>query len=648
MSIASRLFPRLHPSLPQNDSAAGRRQRLKQLQESQTLYRWTDQMENVKGVPMAASVPSADEPSLPWLLLVAETGLKLAENFLVVKLESNRSRGLVEDAAVQQRLAEVRTRLAATQTMKLGHPDEAQTSVTQEIVFAAKHIAVQHADSFEDMLAEFKSLVMEFEHEIEQDRAQGQTLADYEALFKTIPLPAIAQDFMGDASFARYRVAGPNPMLIRGIDALPATLPLNDAQYRAVLGADDSLTAALAEHRVYLLDYSALDYLAAVPGQTDGLTKHVFAPIALFAIAKDGTRLVPVAIQCGQDPLKHPLFFPAAQGSALGWGWQMAKTVVQVAECNYHELFVHLARTHLMLEAFAVATHRCLADAHPVNILLVPHCLGTLFINNAAAGSLISPGSPIDHFFGAPIRRSQQAAGTDRLGFDFYANMLPADLAARRVDNPAWLPEYPYRDDALLVWAAIAQWVRDYVGVYYSDDAAVTGDGELADWCASLIADGKIKGFTTITSSAQLVDVLTMIVFTATAQHAAVNFPQKPLMTYVPALTGAGWQDAPAQQSGHSEQQWLAMLSPIQYALEQLNVLHLLGSVHFRALGDYRSNDFPYLEWFEDLAITKSGGPLQRFKQSLLDVQAQIEARNTARISYSFLLPKSIPNSINI
>ena len=644
MSIASRLFPRLHPSLPQNDSAAGRRQRCKQLQESQTLYRWTDQMENVKGVPMAASVPSADEPSLPWLLLVAETGLKLAENFLVVKLESNRSKGLTENVAMQQRLAEVRTRLTATQAMKASHPDEAQTSVTQEIVFAAKHIAVQHADSFEEMLAEFKLLTLEFEH----DAAQGQTLADYDALFKTISLPVIAQDFMGDISFARYRVAGPNPMLIRGIDVLPATLPLSDAQYGAVMGTDDSLAAALAEHRVYLLDYSALDYLAAVPGQTDGLTKHVFAPIALFAIAKGGTRLVPVAIQCGQDPSKHPLFFPAAQGTVLGWGWLMAKTVVQVAECNYHELFVHLARTHLMLEAFAVATRRCLADAHPVNILLVPHCLGTLFINNAAAGSLISPGSPINHFFGAPIRRSQQAAGTDRLGFDFYANMLPADLATRRVDNPAWLPEYPYRDDALLVWAAIKQWIQDYIGVYYADDAAVTGDGELADWCASLIADGKIKGFTTITSRAQLVDVLTMTVFTATAQHAAVNFPQKPLMTYVPALTGAGWQDAPAQQSGHSEEQWLAMLSPTQYAMEQLNVLHLLGSVHFRALGDYRSNDFPYLEWFEDQAITQSGGPLQRFKQSLLDVQAQIEARNTARIDYSFLLPKSIPNSINI
>lgn len=644
MSITSRLFPRLHPSLPQNDSAAGRRQRQKQLRESQQTYRWTDQMPNVKGVPMAAEVPFADEPSLPWLLLVAETGLKLAENFLVVKLESGKRKGLAEDAAAQRKLAEVRARLATTQTLKASHPDEAQTDLAHELVFAAKHVALQHADSFEELLADFKALVAEFE----QHTAQGDALADYEALFKTLPLPAIARDFMDDASFARYRIAGPNPMLIRGIVELPAKLPLSDAQYRAVMGADDTLAAALAEHRVYLLDYHELDFLAAVPGQTDGQTKHVFAPIALFAIPKGGMHLMPVTIQCGQQSAKHPLFFPAAQGSTLGWGWQMAKTVVQVAEGNYHELFVHLARTHLVLEAFAVATHRCLAEAHPINILLVPHCLGTLFINNAAAGSLIAEGGPIDHIFGAPFARSQQAAGNDRLGFDFYANMLPADLAARRVDNPSWLPEYPYRDDALLVWAAIKQWLHDYVDVYYVDDAAVTGDSELADWSASLIADGKIKGFTAVASRAQLVDVLTMIVFTATAQHSAVNFPQKPLMTYAPALTGAGWQDAPLRQDGHDERQWLAMFPPINLALEQLNVLYLLGSVHFRALGDYRSNHFPYLPWFEDRAIVKDGGPLDRFQQALREVQAQIEARNTARTPYPFLLPKGIPNSINI
>lgn len=644
MSLTSRLFPRLHPSLPQNDSPAGRRQRKRQLQESRQRYRWTDDMPNVKGVPMAAEVPSADQPSLPWLLLVAETGLKLAENFLVVKLESGKRRGFTEDAAVAQKLAEVRARLATTQTLKASHPDEAQTDIAHELVFAAKHVALQHADSFEEMVAEFKAMVAEFE----QETAQGTSLADYEALFKTLPLPEIARDFMDDDSFARYRIAGPNPMLIRGIAELPSTLPLTDAQYRDVMGADDSLAAALSEHRIYLLDYRELDFLAAVPGETGGTTKFVFAPIALFAIPRGGTRLLPVAIQCGQDPAKHPLFFPAAQGSAKGWGWQMAKTVVQVAEGNYHELFVHLARTHLVLEAFAVATHRCLAEAHPINILLVPHCIGTLFINNSAANSLIAAGGPIDRIFGAPITRSQQAAGNDRLGFDFYANMLPADLAARRVDNSAWLPEYPYRDDALLVWSAIRQWIQDYVATYYDDDAAVTGDGELADWSASLIADGKIKGFTPIAGRAQLVDVLTMVVFTATAQHSAVNFPQKPLMTYAPAITGAAWQGAPARQEGQDERAWLAMFPPINLALEQLNVLYLLGSVHFRALGDYRSNHFPYLPWFEDRAIVRTGGPLDRFQRALREVQAQIEARNAKRPPYPFLLPNGIPNSINI
>jgi arachidonate 15-lipoxygenase len=524
------------------------------------------------------------------------------------------------------------------------HADQATTDLAHEVVFAAKHVALQQADTFEEMLEDFRRLVAEFE----RDNRQGSGLADYESLFKSLPLPAIAHDFMDDAVFARYRIAGPNPMLIRAVRALPPNLPLSDAQYRAVMGAHDSLEAAIAEHRLYLLDYRELDMLAAQPGHTDGAAKYVYAPIALFALPKGGGALTPVAIQCGQDPQRNPLFFPAAQSSPQWWGWQMAKTVVQVAECNYHELFVHLARTHLVMEAFAVATHRCLAEAHPLNVLLVPHFIGTLFINNAAATTLIAPGGPIDQTFGAPIARAQQAAGADRLAFDLQANLLPADLAARGVDNPATFPDYPYRDDALLVWNTIAEWVRDYVGVYYRDDAAVTGDTELADWSAALRGDGKLKGLPEIANRDTLVEVLTMAVFTATAQHAAVNFPQTPLMSYAPAIAGAGWQNAPTTQAGHAQADWLAMLPSRENALVQVNILTLLGSVYYRALGDYRSNRFPYLRWFEDPAIVRDGGPLDRFQAALRAVQTTIETRNTARIPYTFLLPTGIPNSINI
>jgi arachidonate 15-lipoxygenase len=506
--------------------------------------------------------------------------------------------------------------------------------------------------SFYGMLEQFEKVTIDLVEDagnlaVANDSSKN-SLEEYRSLFQSLPLPAIADTFMDDQSFARYRVAGPNPMLIECIQALPAKLPLTDAQFQAVMGAHDSLALALAEHRVYLLDYAELTYLAQVPGQTDGLTKYVFAPVALFAVPKGGSSLTPVVIQCGQEPALHPLFFPAQKNSPTWWGWQMAKLVVQVAECNYHELFVHLARTHLVLEAFTVAMHRNLAETHPLNVLLQPHCFGTLFINNAAANILISPGSPIDDFFGAPIERSQQAAGTDRLNFDFYANMLHADLKKRGIADPKHLPDFPWRDDALLLWEAIHTWTSNYVGVYYADDAAVLGDTELLAFSEDLILNGKLKGFKPIIDRAQLAQVLTMIIYTATAQHAAVNFPQRPLMTYAPALTGASWQDAPNKPAKHTEKQWLKMMPPIKYGMEQLNILYLLGSVHYRALGDYRANQFPYHHWFEDHEITKKEGPLAQFQDALKQVQNKINVRNTMRISYEFLLPSNIPNSINI
>ena len=90
------------------------------------------------------------------------------------------------------------------------------------------------------------------------------------------------------------------------------------------------------------------------------------------------------------------------------------------------------------------------------------------------------------------------------------------------------------------------------------------------------------------------------------------------------------------------------MMPPVKLALEQLSILTLLGSVYFRPLGDYRGNHFPYREWFEDSAITKTNGPLAQFQKELNQVQSVITARNYKRIGYNFLLPSKIPNSINI
>lgn len=171
----------------------------------------------------------------------------------------------------------------------------------------------------------------------------------------------------------------------------------------------------------------------------------------------------------------------------------------------------------------------------------------------------------------------------------------------------------------------------------------------MAQWATSIASEGHIIGFKPITSRAQLTDVCTMIIFTASAQHAAVNFPQRTIMTFAPAVTGAGWTAAPTGQTGHDKGEWLDYMPPMSLALEQLSSLFLLGSVYYRPLGDYRTNRLPYENWFQDPAITGTEGPLARFQACLRAVEGRIIARNAKRMHpYVYLQPSQIPTSTNI
>jgi arachidonate 15-lipoxygenase len=491
-----------------------------------------------------------------------------------------------------------------------------------------------------DLVSLFQTLVKQ---ELNEDRSEIGLKA-YREQFQTLDLPSVADVFQQNQSFARYRIAGPNPMLIAAFCQPMSHFGVTDEGYQQVMGSDDSIDKAMTEKRLFILDYKELSVLVDNPQAVD---KRVCAPIALFAISKGSTELKPVAIQMSQDATAPIVYAEeSANNTPAYWQWQAAMSTVQVADGNYHELFVHLGRTHLLNEAFAVATERQLAQVHPLNLLLTPHFEGTLFINNSAAGSLIAKGGPIESIFGAAITATQKAAAIDRLGLDFYAYMLPNDLLARGVNDKDYFPDYPYRDDAELIWHAISQWTTSYIDVYYQDDAAVLADYELKDWATAIATQGAVAGFKPIISKPQLSEVLTMIIFTASAQHAAVNFPQKPLMSYAPALTGAIWCSDLSKIN--TQALWLDNLAPLQKSLQQLSLLQLLGGVYYRPLGEYKTNNFPYFDWFEDNKITANGGPLAQFQAKLSGIETTINARNKHRPEYSFLLPSKIPVSINI
>lgn len=581
------------PVLPQNDPEPSRRRA--GLEQKQAEYRY-DYAINPP-LAMAEKVPWHDEPSLGWLKLMAV--------YLLKTLENNRRAGKAIDPS--STTSKLMTVLAALGRELASHPDA--------------------------LIEDVKAAMQEA-----QIHGRPSSLDDYARLFQSIPLPAIAATFRDDSSFARNFVAATNPLIIERIEALDSRFPLTEDQFKSVMGAAASLAGYGSEGRLFLADYRMLK--GAQTGVYAGAPKYLYAPLALFAADDQGT-LVPVAIQLEQSPgSDNPIFLPGH-----GVNWDIAKLLVMVADCNVSALYFHQARTHMVIEPIVLATHRRLSTAHPLHILLDPHFEGTLFINSLGQKSVFAPGGTIETI-SAATRDSFRALAVSAVeGFPFRETALPVNLKTRGVDDVNVIKDYPFRDDGLLVWQAIEGWASAYVSLYYHSDQDVVGDTELQDWVAELLspAGGRLTGLGEaggMRSRAALIETVTCIIFTASAQHWALNGPLSTLMAYVPYYPIAAYRSRPTSTAGATEADFLATLPPIEQAQRQFGASYLMGSVRYTTLGEYPRG------WFSDERVRPL---LADFRASLDLAEATISARNLGRRTpYPFMRPSVIPQSINI
>lgn len=470
---------------------------------------------------------------------------------------------------------------------------------------------------------------------LQADAGRLQSIDDYNALFNVIGLPPIAADFQLDSTFAELRLAGPNPVLIRRIDRPDDRFPVTDEHFQVALPGD-TLAAAGAEGRLFLVDYQKFDGVETGIAPS-GLPKYLYAPLALFATDRVTKKLTPVAIQCKQRPgPDNPIFTPDD-----GYNWRIAKTIVETADGNYHEAITHLGRTHLTVEPFIVAAHRQFGPSHPLNVLLQPHFDGTLAINHLARLKLISPDGVVDRLLGGKISVMLGLSAWGVQGHAFKDHLPPADFRRRGVDDTSTLPSYSYRDDALLHWDAIREWVATYVRCFYRSDEEVAVDHEVTGWLTevSCKTGGRLTGVEPSRTLAELVDVTALVIFTASAQHAAVNFPQFDIMSYAPAMPLAGYAPAPTTKKGATEADYMANLPPRDQAALQMNTGHMLGTAHYTRLGHYRPGHFGEPR-VEELA--------GRFAAKMDDIERTITERNRHRRPYPFMLPSGVPQSINI
>jgi hypothetical protein len=651
--------------LPQDDSSSQRQEGLKKAREE---YVSDEHKLNLNGFTMAYENP--DKPDLTWVGSLLEIIAGIALN--------------TEEVHRKELADSDREHAHAKRSERIGGASSPAAGAFTELLALVMEGDWAPADERPSSIDDYDVLYQHFDM---PEFARGQGM----------DRPCFTDKF-----FADYRLNGPNsPWIKRTTGALPDDYAKIEA-FGALSRDPSSFGDAVANGEVFVADYSLLLGIAPVPGgfmppaepslatnqpvalpklslrtedpaawqaqreewiervykpfraeydQRDAsgydacsARKALSAPVGVFQLNEDGTGLDVVGIQVapatgGAEPRIY------APGD--GWAWQQAKTHLQVADGNTLQAISHLAETHVVMEVACLATHVCLAPQHPLNHLLVPHFYGTLLINGAADSSLVAAHNGVDIVMAGTIGTSVRAVRAGFDAYDFNAKMLPNQLAARGfADDATQALRYSYRDDGLSIWRALHTWVSGYIEHYYKSDAEVGADRELAALGLRLnkelsgvgdVGDGRVK------TRAYLTDMVTHLIFTGSAQHAAVNFPQFDLMAYPPNQPLAAMA---FRKEDVTEQDFLACMPPMQAAEMQLSLGRLLGGLRHTELGKYPTKLLGIGDYFHPKEVQQLNKALLR---SLGQIEANIDVRLQAGIdNYYYLKPSLVPRSINI
>ena len=102
-------------------------------------------------------------------------------------------------------------------------------------------------------------------------------------------------------------------------------------------------------------------------------------------------------------------------------------------------------KTHLIIEAFAVATWRQLPSVHPVFQFLFPHLRSVMAINTLGRNELIAEGGIIDKTLSVGGGGHIQLIEKTYKNFKFEMLSFPDMLKKRGVEDTGKLPNYYYR-----------------------------------------------------------------------------------------------------------------------------------------------------------------------------------------------------------
>ncbi|XP_055262435.1 hydroperoxide isomerase ALOXE3 isoform X4 [Moschus berezovskii] len=455
---------------------------------------------------------------------------------------------------------------------------------------------------------------------------------------KTLTSEYVREHWCEDQFFGYQYLNGVNPVMLHCLSSLPSKLPITNDMVAPLLGPGTCLQTELERGNIFLADYWIL---AEVPVHCiNGRPQYVAAPLCLLWLNPQGA-LVPLAIQLCQTPgPDSPIFLP----TDTDWDWLLAKTWVRNSEFLVHENNTHFLCTHLLCEAFAMATLRQLPLCHPIYKLLLPHTRYTLQVNTIARATLLNPEGLVDKVTSIGRQGLLYLMSTGLAHFTYTNFCLPDSLRTRGVLD---IPNYHYRDDGLKIWAAIESFVSEIVGYYYTSDASVQQDSELQAWVGEIFAQAFLgresSGFPRqLCTQGELVKFLTAIIFNCSAQHAAVNSGQHDFGAWMPNAPSSMRQPPPQTKGTTTLKSYLDTLPEVNTTCNNILLFWLVSQEpkDQRPLGTYPDEHFTEEAPRRSIAV---------FQNRLAQISRDIRERNRGlALPYAYLDPPLIENSVSI
>ncbi|XP_040292489.1 polyunsaturated fatty acid 5-lipoxygenase [Bufo bufo] len=469
--------------------------------------------------------------------------------------------------------------------------------------------------------------------------------ADFERIFVRISNTIseyVMQHWQEDFMFGYQFLNGCNPVLIKKCKKLPENFPVTQEMVECSLERNLTLQEEMEHDNIFIVDFHLLDGISA--NKTDPCTiQYLAAPLCLLYTNLEN-KIVPIAIQLNQIPgPENPIFLP----SDAKYDWLLAKIWVRSSDFHIHQTVSHLLRAHLVTEVFAIAMYRQLPAVHPIFKLIIPHVRFTIAINTKAREELICECGLFDKANATGGGGHVELVLRALKEFTYESFCFPEAIKLRGMEDKEKIPYYFYRDDGIKVWEAILAFVEDVIDIYYESDETVCEDSELQAFVKDVLVfglqDNEASGFPkTIKTKEKLVEYITLVIYTSSGQHAAVNFGQFDWCSWIPNSPPT-MRCPPPKKKGEVT---------IQCIIESLpdrgrSCWHL-GAVW--ALSQFQDNElflgmYPD-EHFVEKPVKKA---MAKFRKNLEDITSFILDRNkNKKLPYYYLSPDKIPNSVAV